>query len=257
MHPVADLLICLRFFSRLPLPVTQREIACGAQGLASAAAMVPVAGAFIGLMAGLVIAVALTLGLPPLLAASIAVAALVAFTGALHEDGLADCADGFGGGRTVERKLEIMRDSRIGTFGTCAVALSLLIRTAAIGALAARSPLTCAAAIIVSAALSRTACLMPLVLLPAARAEGLGASAGRPKASQVLAAATIAIGLALGSIPFGFGVARVTIDVAVAFLAAAAVSGLARGQIQGHTGDVAGAAQQAAEMAVLAVFAAS
>src|SRR6202030_2053805 len=80
-------------------------------------------------------AVAHKIGSPPWVAAALAVAATLAVTGALHEDGLADTADGFGGGDTREQKLAIMRDSRIGTYGVCALILSLLIRADAIASL--------------------------------------------------------------------------------------------------------------------------
>ena len=94
----------------------------------------PVAGVAVGLIGALVLALTTLLGLPLLLRAGLATAALVVATGALHEDGLADVADGFGGGATRARKLEIMRDSRIGAYGAIAIALALILR---VGALAA------------------------------------------------------------------------------------------------------------------------
>ena len=94
----------------------------------------PVAGAVVGLIGALVLALTALLGLPLLLRAGLATAALVAATGALHEDGLADVADGFGGGATRERKLEIMRDSRIGAYGAIALALALILRVGALTA---------------------------------------------------------------------------------------------------------------------------
>ena len=121
------------------------------------------------------------LGLPPLVCAGLAVGALVIVTGALHEDGLADVADGFGGGATRERKLEIMRDSRIGAYGAAALALSLILRVAALSALLDHGLGAAAAGLILAGAASRAAALAPLALLPAARADGLGAGAGAPR----------------------------------------------------------------------------
>ncbi|RIK85995.1 MAG: adenosylcobinamide-GDP ribazoletransferase, partial [Hyphomicrobiales bacterium] len=106
----------------------------------------PVAGALVGLGVGAVAWLALALGLPASLAAAFALAAGIAVTGALHEDGLADTADGFGGGRDRDGKLAIMRDSRIGSYGVLALGLSLIARWAALAALAAASPAAALAA---------------------------------------------------------------------------------------------------------------
>ena len=110
-HPfVEDLPVCLRFYSRLNLPAAPGGAAMADFGKALRA--FPVAGAIIGGAGGAALFCARAVGLPALPAAICAIGALVAVTGALHEDGLADVADGFGGGATREKKLEIMRDSR-------------------------------------------------------------------------------------------------------------------------------------------------
>ena len=128
-----DLLACLRFFTRLPLPALPFDQSPHAPpDMARIALMAPVAGAIIGAIAALALAIANLLGMPPLLGAALAIAALVIATGALHEDGLADVADGFGGGATRARKLEIMRDSRVGAYGAAALALALILRVAAL-----------------------------------------------------------------------------------------------------------------------------
>ncbi len=257
MSPLADLLIALRFLSRLPVPTVAREEQLGPAAFAGAAAMVPVAGAIIGGLPVLGLLAATAVGLPPLLAAPVAIAGLVAVTGALHEDALADCADGFGGGRTRLRKLEIMRDSRIGTFGACAVAMSLYLRAFALGTVAARSPWLASAAIIGAAATSRVACLLPLLLLPPARQDGLGAGAGRPTGASLAVGLMVAIGFSLLATLFGASVLRVVLAVALSLAGALAVCGLAWRQIGGQTGDVAGAAQQVSEIAMLLVLAAA
>ena len=255
MNIVDDLFIALRFFSRLPVPETERERALGAAGLANAAALVPVAGAIIAMPPACVLLAASVLGLPPVLAAPLAIAALALVTGALHEDALADCADGFGGGRTRERKLEIMRDSRIGAFGGVTLALSLYIRVAALAVVADRSPGLGALVLVAAAALSRAASLWPLAWLPPARAEGVGAAA-QPAPAMAGVAAGLALVLALALLAPAAGIPRALCACAFVVLVTAAFCELARNQIQGQTGDVAGATQQLAEIAVYLTLAA-
>ena len=132
----------------------------------------------VGLIGALVLALTALLGLPLLLRAGLSTAALVAATGALHEDGLADVADGFGGGTTRERKLEIMRDSRIGAYGAIALALALILRVGALAAALDGGFWRGSLSLILVAALSRAAALTPLALLAPARADGAGAAAG-------------------------------------------------------------------------------
>ncbi len=257
MTLVDDLLIALRFFSRLPVPETARERELGPAGLSSVAAYVPVAGVIIGVGPALVLLAASVLGLPPVLAAPLAIAALVLVTGALHEDALADCADGFGGGATRERKLEIMRDSRIGAFGACALALSLYIRAVALAIVTDRSPGDAALVLVAAAALSRAACLWPLAWLPPARPDGAGAAAGRPLPGLVAIAAGLGFALALALLAPAAGVLRTLEACAFVVLATVAFTELARRQVGGQTGDVAGATQQLAEIAVYLTLAAA
>lgn len=255
MTPFADLLICLRFLSRLPVPATERERLLGAGGLAAAAPMAPVAGLVLALPPVLVLWAGSTMGLPPLLAATLAIASLVLSTGALHEDALADCADGFGGGRTRERKLAIMRDSAVGSFGATAIAVSLLLRCSTIAAAAAQGH--GGIAILVAAVLSRAACFVPLAMLAPARPEGRGAGLVGLGWRRFLAVCATAIVLAIVVTTMtDSGVGRALAGILAAALAALAVTALAWRQIGGQTGDVAGMAQQSAEIAVLLVFAA-
>jgi adenosylcobinamide-GDP ribazoletransferase len=236
-----QLRIALGFLTRLPV---------GAPGcLAAAAWAFPAVGVVVGLIAALAHQAALWLSLPPLAAAVLAVTAGLLATGALHEDGLADLADGFGGGRDRAAKLAIMRDSRIGSFGVLALVLSVLLRVAALAALP--SPGWVAAALVAGHALSR-APLPAVMLLPPARADGLAVAAGRPAPGGAAAAALI--GLAAGLL--ALGLAGGLAAAAVAALAALAVAMLARRQIGGHTGDVLGAVQQVAEAGVLLAAAA-
>lgn len=244
----------LRFYSRLRLSGDDRH---APPNFATAAWAVPIAGAIIGGCGAATLIASRWLGLPALSAATVSVATLVLATGALHEDGLADVADGFGGGATRERKLEIMRDSRIGSYGATALALALLLRVSSLAALTERSLVIAACALLAAGAFSRAAALIPMVILTPARPDGAGASAQRPTAGA-LRDALIAAGLVcVAPISVGAPLASVATGFALALGAALFATKLAQRQIGGFTGDVLGAAQQAAECAVLLALAAT
>ncbi len=139
----------------------------------------------------------------------------------MHEDGLADVADGFGGGFSRERKLEIMKDSRIGAFGAVALVLSLGLRASALAALAG-TPLGALLVMTAAGAISRCACLAPLVLLPPARGDGAGRAASGQNAA-LRPAFLIVLPLAFLPALGGFGVSTC---LAALVVAAAAVLGL-------------------------------
>jgi adenosylcobinamide-GDP ribazoletransferase len=244
-----DIAACLRFYSRLPIP-------SGVDGHAMpdfrlAARALPLAGGVIGGCGALGLLAARAFGGPPLPSAVCAVAALVAVCGALHEDGLADVADGFGGGRDRERKLEIMRDSRIGSYGAVVLILSLMLRVSALAAITERGAFLGAAALIAVGAVSRAAGLAPLAMLPPARADGAGAAALRPDPSTLRQAALYAAAVSLLPLLFGASLGEIILADFASIGAAMLVVNLARRQIGGYTGDVLGAAQQAAEIAGL------
>ena len=244
-----DLAAGLRFFSILPLPAPAEPAAPAFSDFAWAA---PLAGALIGLFAAVALAIALRLGLPANLAAVAAVAALVLVGGGLHEDGLVDFADGLAAGRSRDERLAIMRDSRIGAFGAIALTLALIARVAAIAALAGGGAGRAAAALILVGAASRLGALVPLTALAPARDDGLGASAGRLAPAAFIAAAATTAGIALIVGLASLGLARALFAAALAAAAAGGIAVLAQRRLGGQTGDVAGAAQQAAEIAALA-----
>jgi adenosylcobinamide-GDP ribazoletransferase len=174
---------------------------------------------------------------------------LVLVTGGLHEDGLADCADGLGG-TTPARRLEIMRDPRVGSFGVIALALGLLARVGALGAL--QHAAAVATALIVAAVLSRAAIPVAMLALPNARADGLAARAGRPHAARVAAAVLIALALVLVLLP-----PRSAVIVTACVAAAGGLLAIAAWRrLGGRTGDVLGALQQVTEIAALLALAA-
>ncbi|BAI73044.1 cobalamin synthase [Azospirillum sp. B510] len=248
-----DAALALVFLTRLPVPSIgplANPLAGPLADGASARAMgwFPLVGALVGLAGGAVFAAAAALHLPPLAGALLALAATVRLTGGLHEDGAADVADGFGGGRDVARKLEIMRDSRVGSYGVLALVFSVGIRAAALAAL----PVPAAVAALVAAgALSRCGLAAMARVLAPARRDGLAAAQGKPAMTTVLLAP--AFGIAIAAAALG-GLALPVLafpSLAATLLAVAAVTALARTQIGGHTGDVFGAAQQVAEATVL------
>jgi adenosylcobinamide-GDP ribazoletransferase len=241
-----DLRIATAFLTRLPVPWPADA---APDALARALRVSPAVGAAVGLAAGLVYLGAHAVGLPPTLAALLAVAAEILLTGALHEDGLADVADGFGGGRDRAAKLAILRDSRLGSYGAIALVLGLGARTSALAAIAA--PGEAVAALVAAGALSRAVLPALLAWLPPARADGLGAGAGHPELPWVATAGALALAVAV--IALGW---RGPVAVLAASAAAWAIGSLARRQIGGQTGDVLGAAQQVAAIAVLLVAAA-
>ncbi len=212
----------------------------------------PLAGAIIAMPGAIVLLAASWAGLTAPLAAGLALAVLVLSTGAFHEDGLADTADGFGGGTTRERKLEIMRDSRIGTYGGAALVLSLGLRWMAMATLAgAYNAWVSACAMISIAGLSRTLALWILFALPPARKEGVGAGAGAPTSSTMIFAGILAVLLFLPLAATDIGEQRILAALVLAALAVGALTKLSDRQIGGQTGDVAGAAQQIAEILAL------
>ena len=239
-----DLGDALRFFTRLPVPAG----AAAPLDFNRAAWAAPIAGAIIGLIGAGALALASCLGLPRLVSAGLSTAALVATTGALHEDGLADAADGFGGGATRERKLDIMRDSRIGAFGATALMLALILRVSALAAAVKGGFAFAAGALVVAAAVSRAGALAPLALLGPARQEGAGASAGPLSMRAFVGACAVALAVAIALGFFSIGLGRALCGAIGGAVGAAAMCGLAHRQIGGQTGDVAGAAQQWAEI---------
>ena len=235
------------FLTRLPLGAgTEAE----AMPLAEASWAFPLVGSVVGLLGGIGYWLAAWCGLPATASALIAVGVTLLATGALHEDGLADTADGFGGGATREEKLAIMRDSRIGAFGVLALLLSLELRVAALAAIAEAGHVM--AALIAAHAVSRG--LLPLALrgLEPARADGLGATAGRPEAVLAWSAAGLGAIVAIFALDFLPGIAALI----VAALAAALMAAVARRQIGGYTGDALGAIEQGGEVVMLLAAAA-
>ena len=235
-----DVTQALSLLSRLPLRGVSHD-----RG-ARAGWAYPVAGLVIGGLAALGGSVAQWLGLPAPLAALVALAVLVICSGAIHEDGLADTADGLWGGWTRQRRLEIMTDSHIGTYGVIALCLSLGARGAALWLLFEEGPATATGAILASAALSRAVMPGLMSALPHARATGLSHSQGRPTRRT----AALGLGIACAVTIMLTGAPGVW-AIIWALIVSVLVARVAQVRIAGQTGDILGASQQATEIAVL------
>ena len=238
----------LAFLTRLPL--ASPAPGAGAE-LARASWSFPIVGAGIGGFGALVYWIANGLGLPHFVSGTLAVAATLLITGGLHEDGLADTADGFGTSGTKERRLDIMRDSQIGAYGASALIISFMLRAGAIASLA--GPALVAPALIAAHAGARATLPVFMRRVPNARQDGLSAEAGAPP--QRSAVTAVLIGLVTLLLCLGLGAtfaAMAVLAVAIGVLALLCIR-----QIGGQTGDVLGAVEQVSEILILLVAAAS
>ena len=244
---IADLRMAASFVTILPV-APSKPAADGA--VARATWALPVAGLLVGLAGALVYKVASRFGLAPNLAALLALAATALVTGALHEDGLADAADGLGGGRTRERKLEIMRDSRIGTYGVCALILSFGLRWSALATIA--NPWAVALALCAAHTAARAGLPAFMSQVAPARPDGLSASAGSPPGRSI----AIAFAVGILALVLALGPGKALVSLIVLSLAGLMLARLAIGQIGGQTGDILGAFEQTGEILILLVAAA-
>jgi adenosylcobinamide-GDP ribazoletransferase len=243
---IEDLRLATGLLTRLPMPHPDGAMPAG---LARAQRAFPLVGAMIGLVVGLVDWSLLVIGIPPLAAAALALGASAMLTGALHEDGLADVADGFGGGRDRAAKLLIMRDSRLGTYGAIVLLVGFSARLSALASLPASAIVP---GLVVAHALGRAAIPVLAATMPFARDDGLGKSAGSPETASAVTAVIVAVVITF----LCLSAKEALLAVAVTVGGATTMAVLARRQIGGVTGDVFGAAEQVAETAVLVLLAA-
>ena len=239
---IQDFLVALVFLTRLPIrPGFSFEMSA----LKSACRAFSLVGLIVGGLSGTVYITASFLGVPALVAALLAIAAQVLITGALHEDAIGDVADGFGGGSDKQKKLAIMRDSRVGTYAVVTLILVIGIKSAAISAVS--DSLMGFAIIVTAASVSRGLMSWALYFLPTARDDGLGRGAGHPDMMAplwstflLIAIAVLILGPQLGAIALFAAICGATLMGLIAWR-----------QIGGQTGDVLGAIQQVSELAVL------
>jgi len=246
-RPFGSLAAALRFLTLLPLP---GRLGSSEAELAHAAPFFPLVGLLLGCIAAPAAQILFHL-LPPLPAAVLLTFLLLAFSGGLHLDGLADTADGFFSARSSERMLEIMKDSCIGTMGAAALIVILLLKIACLASLSADKLL--AAAFLLPVA-GRAAILLLMALLPYAREGGLGSlfavyfhsGAGWIASSGGFLLLTWAAYAAAG--PSGLTVVLAVLLLTFLFAL------LCRSKIGGATGDTLGAACELAEAAAALAF---
>ncbi|MCI1298421.1 adenosylcobinamide-GDP ribazoletransferase [Acetobacter sp.] len=238
----ADFLAALGLFTRLPLQWLEKHAA--GVDLRRSVRVWPLTGGLIGALTACAMWLGYAVHLPPAVSAICAVMMQLLVTGGLHEDGLADSADGMVGGRTVERRLEIMRDSRIGSYGTLALCSVVALRCACIASL----PVSCLfPSLILAGSLSRAAILLELKWGKPARQDGL-ASALFPLSSRPFAAALLTtLLLAVLLIPAN----EIITSFAAALLTTTLTHRFSIKKIGGFTGDILGAEAVLAELAVL------
>lgn len=240
------LAIALGFFSRIPLPSKIFDPELESDRLDQSAIWFPIAGLLIGLIPALVYA-ALAGPLPALVAAGLAIAAGILATGALHEDGFSDCADGFGGARDPKKVLEIMRDSRIGTYGAASLIFSIGLRWAALASL---GPASGAAALLVAHITARGSITTALTYSSYVRKSGAASTVqqGIDKNHWLM---VIGLSILLSVILGGWSAVAAAF---CGFAAAALVLLYARHRIGGYTGDVLGAMEQVTEITILVLL---
>lgn len=251
-RPFAEILVSLRFLTRIPVPFVNT---IDPPSLARSMRFFGVAGAIIGAVNGFVLVGLNWLHFPAMMTAILACGFGLVLTGALHEDGLADTADGLFGGRDQERRLLIMKDSRIGTYGALALMLALLLRISAYMTLLVLPGYIVIMLLAASGAFSRAMVVDMMWATKSARSDGLSASAGRPSRNSALIAILTSGIFTLYAGAFVFADAGI-LALAAASLLTAVVRRTAIRSIGGQTGDICGAVQVVAELGMLVAIAA-
>jgi adenosylcobinamide-GDP ribazoletransferase len=253
---VRHYLLAVQFFTRLPVTGALADwVGFSPAMLRASAAHFPGVGWLVGIAACAAFAATWMLmpqaAFTPLAAAALATACTVWMTGAFHEDGLADLADGLGGAAERERALEIMKDSRIGSFGAVALVLALLVKVSLLAVLGTVSLAAAAAALLAAHVVSR---FWPLVVIhslahvgDAAGSKSKPLADALPRGALVSGAAWCVVPLAL--VALAQGPAFVAAGLAASAIAFAWMHRLLARRLQGFTGDGLGATQQLCELA--------
>lgn len=242
--------MAIRFFSRLPTGRSPHLT----PDLDRIAKILPLVSIAIGTGPSLLLWAAAIAELPPLFCALLAAAASAIATGAMSEDAIADAADGLFGGSTPERRLEIFKDSRQGTYGVLAIVFVVGLKVAALSSLAAFDPLAAALAWLGAAVLARSGALYLAFALAPARATGASATAGKVSrngfVTGLVLALVISMVLVLPFVEF-WGIA---LAAAIAALIALGWAWFCGRLVGGQTGDLIGALGALLEIALLGTF---
>ncbi len=241
---IQKFLLALSFFTRIP--IGKRDF--GSLTLAQAATYFPIVGAVIGLFTGGFYLAMLWLGLPNMVSAWLTVVFQLLLTGCLHEDGLADTADGLASGRDREQKLSIMRDSRIGSYGVLALITIISLRANLIGSFTGN--FVTIIVFVATATCSRAFLAVFMQTISYARNYGLAVRAGKPAIEQTIIAISIGVfsllltGKILATLTGVFSLAIIYV----------VIKQITNKNFGGITGDVLGATQQISEVAMLLIF---
>ena len=241
MVRLTGLLAAIQFLTRIPIRLRREP------DVAASVPWFPLVGALIGAAVGGA-AAGLWFLVSPVVAASVAVMLGVLITGAFHEDGLADVADAFAGGTTIERRLEILKDSRHGSYGVAAMCGSIVIRIVCLGSFPGPAAMFVAA--VAAHAVGRGAAVGLMGIAPLATHQGLGADYGQA-ATRRTAIVGVLLGLALAAIAVGWRAAPLAAVVVVTIVA---IRWLSLRKIGGISGDVLGTCEQVAECLAFVVL---
>ncbi|MBU1336554.1 MAG: adenosylcobinamide-GDP ribazoletransferase [Alphaproteobacteria bacterium] len=246
----ADFIMALRFFSRLPTGSSPHQT----PNLGRIAMALPLASVAIGIGPALLLVGGALTGLPSYFAAALAVAAMVLASGAMAEDALADAADGLFGGHSIERRLDIMKDSRHGTYGVAALCLFILLRVTGLGAIAAVNPLAAGSIWLAASIVGRSGALWVAVALPPARRDGAAATAGQLPARNFSVGAVFAALLLFLLAGPATSMFALVVAVMLAVIVMTGWAALCKRLVGGQTGDLIGALGALVEVAVLAAL---
>ena len=259
-HEARLVLVAVQFLTRLPVRIPLQDGRFDPAWLHACARHFPLVGAAVGGWGALVLCGAAVLW-PPAVAVLLSMAATVWLTGGFHEDGVADTCDGLGGAVTRERALEIMKDSRLGSYGALGLGLTLALKAAALTALLSTAgPALAAAALVLAHGLSRAATVVMLRLLP--YGGDLAHAKAKPLAQQISRAGlAVALGwgalLAAAAVLAGWPPLWVLAVVAATALVVAVCTRWLHQRLGGYTGDALGATQQWTELAAYLALAAA
>ncbi len=241
---IQKFLLALSFFTRIP--IGKRDF--GKTTLAQSVIAFPIVGALIGLLEGLFYIETIKIGIPSNVAVWLTIGFHLLLTGGLHEDGLADSADGLAAGRDREQRLAIMRDSRIGSYGVLALITALALRANIIAYLSIN--FNTIAIFIAASAASRSFLAILMYNLKPARDYGLAARAGKPAFSESMIA--ILFG---GALLFITGRTFASLTAIIALVALYfIIKNISEKNLGGITGDILGATQQISEILLLLIF---
>jgi len=245
-----DVIMGLRFYSRLPTGGSPHQT----PNFARIALALPFTSLLIGIVPSLLLLAGSALGLPDLYVAFLAIGSAVLVSGAMTEDALGDSADGLAGGQTPQKRLEIFKDSRLGTYGVTAIIIFMGLRVATLSALLAHGALPAITVWLAAIIVARSSALWLTLALPTARADGASASSGPVSKTSFLIGAGFAALLALIlAAPFT-GIFGLVLCFAVIAATAWAWSRMCLNLVGGQTGDLIGGLQAALEIVALSTF---